>query len=135
MKDFIFKEKANKIHNNFYDYSKFVYLNSSTKVTIICPLHGEFKQDLYGHLEGYGCKKCGFIKQGKNNSNNTINFIEKARKIHGNTYDYSQVCYLKSYIKVDIICNKCNKKFEQQPRIHLSKKGCPLCNKYVGYSK
>ena len=35
--DFIYK--ANKIHNNFYDYSQVIYLNSSTKVAIICPVH------------------------------------------------------------------------------------------------
>lgn len=135
MKNHIFKEKANKIHNNFYDYSKFSYVNSSTKITIICPIHGEFKQDLYSHLEGYGCKKCGFIKQGKKTCKTTTSFIEKAIKIHGNKYDYSQVFYLKSSLKIKIICNFCNKLFEQEPRTHLSKKGCPFCNKYVGYSK
>lgn len=45
----IFIEKANKIHNNKYDYSKVKYVNNKTKVCIICHAkdengieHGEF---------------------------------------------------------------------------------------------
>ena len=37
-----FIEKARKIHGNKYDYSKVVYVNSQTKVCIICPIHGDF---------------------------------------------------------------------------------------------
>lgn len=37
-----FKERAKLIHGNRYDYSKVDYVNSGTKVCIICPEHGEF---------------------------------------------------------------------------------------------
>lgn len=37
-----FKEEANNIHNNKYDYSKVSYINSKTKVEIICHIHGTF---------------------------------------------------------------------------------------------
>ena len=53
-----FEEKANKVHNGKYDYSKVVYINTETKVIIICPIHGEFKQRPHGHLDGDGCSKC-----------------------------------------------------------------------------
>ena len=36
--------RANKIHNNRYDYSKVNYINKHTKVCIICSIHGEFWQ-------------------------------------------------------------------------------------------
>jgi len=49
--------RANKTHNNKYDYSKVNYINSKTKVTIICPIHGEFQQRLYDHSVKYGCLK------------------------------------------------------------------------------
>jgi len=45
-------------HNNFYDYSKFVYNGQNNKSIIICPNHGEFKQNVLNHLNGIGCKKC-----------------------------------------------------------------------------
>ena len=59
--DFI--EKANKVHNNKYNYSSVNYINNRTKVRIICPEHGEFEQQVRGHLNGDGCPECG--KQGR----------------------------------------------------------------------
>ena len=56
-----FFTKANKVHNNKYDYSKVKYKNINEKVTIICPIHGEFEQTPYHHLEGQGCPKCAII--------------------------------------------------------------------------
>ena len=55
-KEFI--EKANIKHNNCYNYSKVKYINSTTKVIIICPLHGDFKQIPNNHLIGKGCPVC-----------------------------------------------------------------------------
>ena len=37
-------------HNNKYDYSLVKYINSTTSVKIICPIHGEFKQKPYHHI-------------------------------------------------------------------------------------
>ena len=54
--DFI--EKAKKVHGDKYDYSKVEYVNSHSKVCIICPKHGEFWQNPNGHLRGHGCPKC-----------------------------------------------------------------------------
>lgn len=55
-KDFI--EKSKKVHGNKYDYSKVEYVNSKTKVCIICPEHGVFWQRPTDHLSGRGCIKC-----------------------------------------------------------------------------
>lgn len=55
----IFVEQANKIHNNFFDYSKVKYINSFTKVEIICLKHGSFWQTPSHHLiSKAGCSKC-----------------------------------------------------------------------------
>ena len=53
-----FINKASKIHNNKYDYSNIEYKNISTKIKIICPIHGEFEQSPSKHLIGQGCPKC-----------------------------------------------------------------------------
>jgi hypothetical protein len=55
-----FMNKANKIHNFKYDYSKGIYLDSMKKILIICPEHGEFYQKVNNHLQGQGCPKCNF---------------------------------------------------------------------------
>lgn len=53
-------KKANKTHNNFYSYEKFVYKNCYTKAIITCPLHGDFEQIPANHLFGAGCMTCGY---------------------------------------------------------------------------
>jgi hypothetical protein len=54
-----FIEKANKRFNFKFDYSKVHYVNAKTKVTIICPEHGEFEQTPDKHLQTkYGCTLC-----------------------------------------------------------------------------
>ena len=60
-----FINRSVKIHGNKYDYSKVNYVNSRTKVEIICPIHGSFIQNPRLHLSGSGCPKCGIIKQKK----------------------------------------------------------------------
>lgn len=57
----------------------------------------------------------------------TEKFIEKAIKIHGNKYDYSQTEYINSKHKVKIYCNSCKEFFLQTPTDHLSGCGCPKC--------
>ena len=54
-----FIKEAKIIHNNKYDYSLVEYKNSSTKVKIICPIHGIFKQKPSTHLHEGGCIECG----------------------------------------------------------------------------
>jgi hypothetical protein len=53
-----FIEKAIKIHDLKYDYSKIEYTTAKKKIEIICPTHGSFFQKPYSHLEGRGCKEC-----------------------------------------------------------------------------
>jgi len=53
-----FIEKAKNKHNAYYDYSCVKYINSQTKVKIICPKHGSFEQQPSNHLFGQGCIKC-----------------------------------------------------------------------------
>ena len=124
----IFIEKAKAVHGDKYDYSKVDYLNSSTKICIICPKHGEFWQLPSAHLRGHGCPKCaieGGIEQQKSN---TEEFIRKAREVHGDRYDYSKVNYINNHTKVCIICKK-HGEFWQKPSNHLSGGNCYKCGK------
>ena len=57
-----FIQKSKKIHGNKYDYSKVNYVNTNTKVCIICPKHGEFLITPNNHLRGKGCPKCNQSK-------------------------------------------------------------------------
>lgn len=53
-------------------------------------------------------------------------FIEKARGVHGDKYDYSKVEYVRSKSKVCIIC-PIHGEFWQTPNDHLDNHGCPKC--------
>lgn len=111
-----------KKHGDKYDYSKVSYINSQTKVCIICKTHGEFWQTPNNHLYGKCCQKCcGNMKM------MIEEFIEKANGAHGDKYDYSKVNYIDTKTKVCIICQK-HGEFWQRPSSHLQGMGCPICN-------
>ena len=121
-----FIKKANKKHGiGTYDYSKVNYIDSQTKVEIICPKHNSFYQIPTSHLQGTGCPICGGkIKLTKNS------FINKSKKIHKFVYDYSKVNYINNRIKVCIICSE-HGEFWQTPSNHLNGDECPICAKLL----
>ena len=73
-----FIKKAREVHGDKYDYSKVEYVNSTTKVCIICPKHGEFTQSPKKHIAGQGCEKCFRESLAKRYSMGRDKFIEKA---------------------------------------------------------
>jgi hypothetical protein len=60
---FEFIERSALLHNNHYDYSRVVFDNARSKITIICPEHGEFIQTVEKHLAGQGCRECAKLKR------------------------------------------------------------------------
>ena len=116
-----FISRAKKIHGDKYDYSKVDYVNATTPVEIVCMLHGSFMQKPTMHLNGKGCQICGGSLP-----LTTEEFVERARKIHGDKYDYSKVEYINSQTKVCIICPE-HGEFWQIAGHHLNGVGCPIC--------
>lgn len=121
-----FIENARKIHGDKYDYSKVEYKNAKTKICVICPKHGEFLQEANSHIMGHGCQKCKAEENAKRQKMSTEQFTKKAKKIHGDKYDYSKVKYKKYDEKVCIVCPK-HGEFWQIPSYHLTNCGCPVC--------
>lgn len=123
-----FVEKSNIVHSNFYDYSisQAGYKSVSSKVDIICPVHGLFNTRASIHLNGNKCPQCSYA----NHILSVKDFSDKAFKIHGNKYDYSSVEYNGSFNKVSIIC-KDHGVFEQTPASHFQGSGCPTCSAII----
>lgn len=122
-----FIKQAQIVHQNKYSYDKVDYVNKITKVIIICPIHGEFLQTPKEHLKGRGCNKCAIEYRNKKNTSSLDKFIEKARKVHGDKYDYSKSVYTKSKEPILIIC-PIHGEFWQRPQDHYLKGcGCPKC--------
>lgn len=122
-----FKEKANEVHNNLYDYSLVDYKGCYEKVKIICSKHGIFEQTPKDHLKGQGCPYC---KGGKKDTKE--GFIKKAKEVFGNFYDYSLVNYVNTSIPVKIKCLKCNRIIERPPNAFLQGRGCSHGKKSFG---
>ena len=120
--------RAKEIHGDGFDYSNVVYVNSHSAVEIICKKHGTFKQSPNSHLRGAGCPKC----YGQYIS--TKEYIEKAKKVHGDVYDYSLIEYHGSSSMLKIICPT-HGMFVQQAHNHLQGQGCPSCKSSHGENK
>lgn len=119
-----------KYNNTNYTFFKFEYINRNTKMKVECNKHNLFFQisprDL---LRGRNCPECAKEIKRKKLLSNTEEFIAKAKKVHGDKYDYSEVNYIDKKTLVIIKCNICGEKFKQRPDIHLNGSGCLKCNK------
>lgn len=121
-----FVERAIAVYGDRFDFSKTEYINSRTKVCVICPKHGEFWTNPKDFLYGHTCPYCANEKRGREVID-TRTFIEKARKIHGDKYDYSKVDYKNAMDSVIIIC-PVHGEFVMMPNNHINQKqGCPKC--------
>lgn len=130
-----FIKKANIIHGNIYNYEKVDYTNSFTEVTIGCSVHGDFKQVPSNHTSGSGCHTCARLLMSKKQRHSTEDFVNKARLIHKELYEYSQVNYEGTHTKIKINC-KFHGIFYQTPSLHLRGGGCPMCgNLKQGWTK
>ena len=125
-----FVAKSKEVHGETYDYSLAKYIDSITRITIICPTHGQFKQVPSNHMRGQGCPLCGHIKaSAKKSELAKRKFSQNASIVHSNKYDYSLANYVKSDTKVIIVCPS-HGQFTQTPNMHLSGSGCPQCKKF-----
>lgn len=132
-----FINRARDVHGDKFDYSKVKYINANTKVCIICPIHGEFWITPGNHINSKnGCKKCGNDSVSKKKLMSTDYFVERAKNIHGDKYDYSFVSGVnRSADKVKIKCNKCGKIFYSTRSNILAGHGCPNCRNSQGELK
>jgi len=122
-----YKLQLEKLYNNIYDYSKVEWKGVDEKIIVICKIHGEFIIRPQDHKHGRGCQKCSKETKIQYNKHDTEMFVQMAKKIWGDTYDYSKVDYKDSNTKIIVICEK-HGEYEQIPTNHL-KYGCGSCGR------
>ena len=109
-----FIKKSKNKFGDIFDYSKTEYINAYTPVIITCKKHGDFEIIPHHHLgKAYknhgvtgGCPVC-FKEKNKNGNGRRLSeeqFLEKAKKVHGDKYDYSKVKFVNTRSKVTIVC-------------------------------
>lgn len=116
-------QRASKVHNNKYDYSKVFYKSGTKKVVIICKDHGVFEQKASNHL---------FLKRGCPKCSSAVllsidEWISKSIKFHGTFYDYSKSIFTGVKNKINIIC-PIHGEFSQIAEKHFTG-GCRSCAK------
>jgi hypothetical protein len=118
-------------HGDTYDYSLVSYVNSDTKVRIICRQHGIFSIEPNRHLEfnrGQGCPNCAILKSKMVLSRTTEQFIEQSQFLYDDSFTYENTVYNNSYSKLEINCNT-HGKILITPISHFSSlKGCKACS-------
>jgi len=119
-------EQFKKVHKDKYDYSKVHYINTTTKVKIICPKHGEFMQTPIMHKSKQGCPKCSNTFK-----YNIESFLETLyyKYPEYSKYDFSKFIYKNMFVKGIVICPE-HGEFLRTPNdlLHTNNK-CPTCFK------
>lgn len=131
--------RSQKHFGDRYDYSLFnEILGIGEQVQIRCKVHDKtFYQNPHNHVRGHvGCSKCKSAKLSgtrhlrgtmKTQEELTSEFIDRARSIHGDRFDYSKFVYVTADTTGIIICHK-HAEFPQSPNNHLRGSICPDCS-------
>jgi hypothetical protein len=122
--DFIIKAK--EVHGDRYCYDKSEYKNTTTKIDIVCNIHGVFSQRPRNHNNGQGCPKCGTDRSSRFNSLSYDEFIVRANDIHDNFYTYNIDSFTDRLNDVEIAC-PVHGEFSNKALYHLQGSGCPDC--------
>jgi hypothetical protein len=119
-----FIKKSTEIHNNKYDYSLVNYSNNRTKIKIICPIHGIFKQTADKHSNRkHGCPSCGKTKKITKEY-----FLSKTNELYGDLFKYPNLSFDNCHDKIEIECTK-HGSFYNKLHIHLKTNSCIGCRK------
>jgi hypothetical protein len=81
-------------------------------------------------MEGSSVKRVNMLQKVKRVSPSRVSFTEfldKAKSVHGECYDYSKSEFTRMNVKVEIVCCKHNINFWQSPTKHVQGQGCPIC--------
>ena len=123
--EFIHKAKEQN-PKNLDDYSLINFINCSTPIIIKCIIHGLYEILPYSHMNGHRCSKCGKDNMALLCKLSLEEFIYRSNEKHNNFYEYTQVEYINSDIKVKIICPK-HGIFSQTPHNHMRGAKCKRC--------
>lgn len=132
-----FLHKANAKFNFKFNYSRLEYKNANTKVTIICPVHGDFETTPWNHIKSaYGCARCGVDAMAEKQKEQTRKKFELFIKETKTNYDYSLTNFEKITDKIIVICPT-HGEFSLTVDHHIRGVGCKKCadqSKTGGYT-
>jgi len=99
-------------------------MSLSSKITLTCQIHGDFKQPISNFLKGYQCQKCAASSRPLKTE--VSSWVNENKITHNNKYDYSKVNFTKLSDIVTIIC-PIHGEFTQSAGVHKLGHGCQKC--------
>ena len=117
-----------KVHGGRFDYSLVKYEGNHTPVKVICKEHGIFNITPAHHKNGVKCRKCSTEENKQLKVENfSGSWVEQAKGVHGDLYDYSKSKYKGSETVLKIGCPT-HGIFKMRPANHIhGGQGCPKC--------
>ena len=128
-------EKIRSLFGERYSFEKVVYKAMKVPIILVCHEkdehgveHGEFSMRPVNIFSSHQeCPKCSKESRIRLQRKPVEKFIEEAKKVHGELYEYHKVEYENTNTKVCIVC-KIHGDFWQKPIDHLKGHGCPYCS-------
>ena len=118
-----------KFGDGSFNYNDVIFVDMRTPVSLTCKYGHRFETTPGVHLSPGslgGCKECQSIGISIRRSYTQDQWIELARKVHDDFYNYDNTVYSCSSEHVTIKC-PIDGDFQQSPVSHLSGCGCPKC--------
>lgn len=124
------REELSLLHPELdFSETKYSERDKQNRIKVICPIHGKQYINYYNLKNGQGCGECRYIKSAKSNSITNEEFIQKAKQIHGEKYEYTKLnTFERINGKVIITCPLHGDFLVSVPNFLKRKSGCPICN-------
>ena len=121
--------RAQKVHGDRYDYSKFEYTGSNSPGIIICRIHGEFLQTTQAHIIAkHNCPKCAYQKIALARVMPATDYFNQCKLKHNGKLSYDKADFIKLQNKIIITC-LIRGDFTQRADLYLKGNGgCKKCS-------
>ncbi len=127
-----FITKSKEIHGDKFDYGRVEYVNSITKIELVCNDCGyTFGVLPSNHFAGQSCKRCAYKTIPQNISISHDAFVQKSSDMYGDKFTILGV-YKNNKTKIKIKCNDCGYIFDRRPSSHTGRYvDCMSCSRQV----
>lgn len=120
-----FLMKVKELYSDFYDYSEVKYIDATTKIIIICPIHGRFRRVPSMHLHGSGCQKCARENTNKSSIKYNITLAERNKEswinIPATVYKIDLKSQRESFSKIGITKRSIKQRFNGRLPYEITK--------------
>ncbi|RKZ06651.1 hypothetical protein DRQ25_13430, partial [Candidatus Fermentibacteria bacterium] len=127
-----FSARVEKLFGGLYECVESTYTKSSSKLTVICKLHGEFYPYGSNLLRGSGCPTCGIEKIVKSKTKSFSEFYDEAYRLYLGQFSYDEESYTGAIGRITFTCPG-HGESTLLVSSHLTGKGCRSCAAEIAY--